>query len=120
MPSFEGIKHRSYGWTHERRERAQAPGRSLRSPARASPGFAKWELRAIENWLADVESAVWTTPQDIRRRYASASFLPQGVVVFNVKGNAYRLEVSVAYRTGVVVIEWIGTHREYDERNKRR
>ena len=74
----------------------------------------------IENWLGDVESAVWTTPPDIRRRYASASFLPQGVVIFNVKGNAYRLEVTVAYRTGVVVIEWIGTHREYDERNKRR
>jgi mRNA interferase HigB len=58
----------------------------------------------IENWLADVESAAWTTPQDIRRRYASASFLAQGVVIFNVKGNAVRLEVTVAYRTGVVVI----------------
>jgi len=74
----------------------------------------------IENWLADVESAAWTTPRDIRRRYASASFLPEGVVIFNVKGNAYRLEVTVAYRTGVVVIDWIGTHREHDERNKRR
>ena len=74
----------------------------------------------IEAWLADVESSAWTTPQDIRRRYASASFLPEGVVIFNVKGNAYRLEPSVAYRTGVLVVEWIGTHREYDERNKRR
>jgi mRNA interferase HigB len=76
--------------------------------------------RWIENWLADVENAAWTTPQDIRRRYASASFLPEGVVIFNVKGNAYRLEVSVVFRTGVVVIEWIGTHPEYDERNKGR
>lgn len=76
--------------------------------------------RWIENWLADVESATWKTPQDIRRRYASASFLPAGVVIFNVKGNAYRVEVAVAYRTGVVAIEWIGTHRDYDERNKRR
>ena len=58
----------------------------------------------IENWLADAESAAWTT-QDIRRRYASASFLPGGVVIFNVKGNAYRLEVTVAYRTGVVVVD---------------
>lgn len=74
----------------------------------------------IENWLADVESAQWRTPQDIRRRYASASFLPEGMVVSNVKGNAYRLEATVAYRTGVVVIDWIGTHREYDEHNKRR
>ena len=74
----------------------------------------------IEAWLAEVESSAWTTPQDIRRRYASASFPPEGVVIFNVKGNAYRLEVTVAYRTGVVLIDWIGTHHEYDERNKRR
>jgi mRNA interferase HigB len=74
----------------------------------------------IENWLADVESAAWRTPQDIRRRYASASFLAEGVVIFNVKGNAYRLEVTVAYRTGVVAIDWIGTHRAYDERNETR
>ena len=59
----------------------------------------------IDNWLADVESAAWRTPQDIRRRYASASFLAGGVVIFNVKGNAYRLEVTVAYRTGVVVVD---------------
>ena len=74
----------------------------------------------IENWLADAESAAWTSPQDVRRRYAIASFLAGNVVIFNVKGNAYRLEVSMAYRTGVVVIDWIGTHVAYDERNKQR
>lgn len=74
----------------------------------------------IENWLADVEPVSWATPQDLRDRYASASFLPGGVVVFNVKGNTYRLEVDVAYRTGVISVRWIGTHRAYDERNKRR
>ena len=74
----------------------------------------------IENWLADVETARWQTPQDIRNRYASASFPGGGLVVFNVKGNAYRLEATVAWRTATVVVEWIGTHREYDERNKDR
>lgn len=74
----------------------------------------------VERWLADVELAVWTTPQHIRNQYASASFLPDGVVIFNVRGNAYRLEVAVAYRTGTVSIRWAGTHREYDERNRRR
>lgn len=74
----------------------------------------------IENWLADVESAAWASPHDIRKRYAAASVLPGGFVIFNVKGNAYRLEVSVAYRTGVVAVNWAGTHAEYDERNKRR
>jgi mRNA interferase HigB len=74
----------------------------------------------IERWLADVELAAWTQPRDIRSQYASASLLADNVVIFNVKGNAYRLEVAVAYRTGVVSIVWAGTHREYDERNRRR
>lgn len=74
----------------------------------------------IGNWLADVESAAWAGPSDIRLRYASVSFLAENVVIFNVKGNAYRLEVSVAYRAGVVMIEWIGPHGEYDRRNRNR
>jgi len=74
----------------------------------------------IENWLADVESAAWATPQDIRQRYASASFLAGGVVIFNVKGNAYRVEVSVAYRAATLAVEWAGTHAEHDERNRKR
>ena len=74
----------------------------------------------IERWLADVGLAAWTKPSDIRSQYASASFLGDGVVIFNVKGNAYRLEVGVAYHTGIVSILWAGTHREYDERNRKR
>jgi len=76
--------------------------------------------RWIDGWLADVESAAWTSPHDIRQRYVTASFLGGGLVIFNVKGNAYRLETIVAYRTGVVSVEWIGTHAQYDERNRRR
>ncbi len=76
--------------------------------------------RWVEHWLADVEAGAWATPQEIRNRYASASFLAGGVVIFNVKGNAYRLEVAIAYRTGTVAVEWIGTHGEYDERNRKR
>lgn len=73
----------------------------------------------IENWIADVE-APWRTLREIRDRYASVSFLGAGRVIFNVKGNAYRLEATVAYRTRTVAIEWLGTHAEYDERNRRR
>ena len=60
------------------------------------------------------------TPQDVRNRYSTASFLSGGLVIFNVRGNKYRLEVHVAYRSGVMAIVWIGTHREYDRRNRRR
>lgn len=74
----------------------------------------------IENWLADVESAAWASPQAIKDRYPAASFLPENQVIFNVKGNEYRLETTVAYRTSVVVVNWLGTHAEYNRRNRKR
>jgi len=83
---------------------------------RAHANARKW----VQNWLADVEGAEWETPQDVKDRYASASFLAGNVVVFNVKGNDYRLEVVIGYRTRTLSVQWIGTHAEYDERNKRR
>ena len=67
-------------------------------------------LKWIENWLADAENAVWANPDDIKNAYASASFLGNRVVVFNVKGNKYRLETQIAYQIGVVAVFWTGTH----------
>ena len=68
------------------------------------------------NWIADTNSVRWQTPQDIKSRYASASFLAENRVIFNVKGNKYRMEVQVAYNTGIIIIQWIGTHAEYMKR----
>lgn len=70
----------------------------------------------IENWIADTKAARWLTPQDIKSRYASVSFLAANVIIFNVKGRKYRLEVQVAYNTGVVIVRWAGTHAEYTKR----
>jgi mRNA interferase HigB len=74
----------------------------------------------IENWLADAEAASWYTPADVKSSYATASFLAGGIVIFNVKGNSYRLEVAIAYRTGVIDVNWAGTHAAYDARNRKR
>ena len=74
----------------------------------------------IDNWVADTKLAEWKTPQDIKNSYASASFLADNVVIFNVKGNRYRLEVLVAYKTGTVVIVKISTHAEYTKGKKRK
>lgn len=74
----------------------------------------------IETWLADVGSAVIATPAELKARYASASFLEANVVVFNVKGNHYRLEATIAYRSGVLVVNWIGSHAAYARRNRTR
>lgn len=70
----------------------------------------------ISNWITDAAAASWKTPQEIKDRYVSVSFLKDNHVIFNVKGNRYRLEVLVAYNTGVVVVKWIGTHAEYTKR----
>lgn len=51
---------------------------------------------------------------DIKARYASASILPNNRVVFNIKGNDYRLVVSIRYDSAIVFIRFVGTHSEYD------
>ena len=63
-----------------------------------------------------VERARWESPQDIKRVYRSADFLAGNRVIFNIKGNRYRLVVQVVYVGGDVIIEWVGTHAEYTKR----
>ena len=65
-------------------------------------------------WYEDASRAAWRSPQDIKLRYASASFVSSNRVVFNIKGNDYRLVVAVAYRFGAVYIKFLGTHKQYD------
>lgn len=65
-------------------------------------------------WLLEAERAVWQTPQDIKDRYAGASFLSGNRVVFNIGGNRFRLLTKIAYQTGIVLIERAGTHEEYE------
>jgi mRNA interferase HigB len=69
----------------------------------------------IEAWVAEVDKAEWKTPLDIKARYSSASFLADNRVIFNLKGNNYRLRVAVAYKNQIVVVEAIGTHAEYSK-----
>jgi mRNA interferase HigB len=68
----------------------------------------------LKAWYDEAKHAVWASPQDIKDRYASASFVRSTRVVFNIKGNDYRLIVAVAYRFQVIYIKFIGTHAEYD------
>ncbi|MCU7373185.1 type II toxin-antitoxin system HigB family toxin [Paucibacter sp. O1-1] len=70
--------------------------------------------QALRAWFDEASKARWLTPQDIERAYASASFLAGRRVVFNIRGNQYRLVVAVAYRYEAVYIKFIGTHAQYD------
>lgn len=69
---------------------------------------------ALQTWFHDVQRATWNSPADIKAVYQNASFLANNRVVFNIKGNHYRLVVVVVFRHGVVYIRFIGTHEEYD------
>ena len=71
----------------------------------------------ISAWLADARDATWLSSHDIKFRYPAVSFLAGNRVIFNVKGNDYRMVSNVAYRMGIVVVTWIGTHAEYSKIN---
>lgn len=72
----------------------------------------------LKAWLAEAKVAVWQGPNDIKERYSSASFLEDNTVIFNVKGNKYRMEIRVSFNTQVVYIRRVGTHAEYDRWDK--
>lgn len=69
----------------------------------------------LQVWLAEAEEAQWKGPDDIQRRYPTASFLADNRVVFNVKGRKYRMVVKVSYRLQIVMIDRVGTHAEYSK-----
>lgn len=69
----------------------------------------------LQAWHKAVKRANWTTPSDIKAFDRSASILPNNRVVFNIKGNNYRLIVVIRYEYHKVYIAFIGTHQDYDK-----
>jgi mRNA interferase HigB len=67
-----------------------------------------------EAWLDIAIRASWRNPEDVKASYPKASILKAGRVVFNIKGNDYRLVAAVQYRAGVLAIRFFGSHAEYD------
>ena len=68
----------------------------------------------LKAWYADTVMANWQTPHQIKAQYRNASVLKNRRVVFNIKGNNYRLIVAIAFRLGAVYVKFIGTHPQYD------
>lgn len=69
---------------------------------------------ALDAWFAEVRKARWTSTPQIKRHYATASIVSAERIVFNIKGNDYRLVVAVDFEKAIVWIKWIGTHKDYD------
>lgn len=78
-----------------------------------------WEVHPdcseqLKAWYNEAEKASWFSPDDIKKDYPSACILKSKRVIFNIKGNAYRLVVRINYNYGLVWIRFIGTQEEYD------
>ena len=70
--------------------------------------------QALKAWYHEANHADWKKPGDIKNRYPTADVLPGNRVVFNIKGDQYRLVVKIHYNTGIIYIRFVGTHAEYD------
>ncbi|HEX5363529.1 MAG TPA: type II toxin-antitoxin system HigB family toxin [Gallionella sp.] len=71
----------------------------------------------LRSWYADACYADWKTPSDIKAAHRKASFVGNNRIVFNIKGNDYRLIVAVHYNRGMLYIRFVGTHAEYNAIN---
>lgn len=69
----------------------------------------------LQAWLTEAIAASWKMWADVKTRYPNADLVRDGKVVFNIKGNSFRLVVLVSYAKGVLVIDRVGTHAEYSK-----
>lgn len=81
-----------------------------------------WEKHAdceqqLKSWFQEADEAKWESPNAIKVNYPSASILADNRVVFNIKGNKYRLIVKINYDYQMVWIRFVGTHAEYNKIN---
>jgi len=81
-----------------------------------------WENHAdseqyLKTWYDTAKTAKWFSPNDVKLTYINASILRDSRVVFNIKGNSYRLIVKFNYQKQWAFIRFIGTHSEYDKIN---
>jgi mRNA interferase HigB len=90
--------------------------RTLREFVAARAGHKDYQAlkSALDAWFDEVRKARWNGTADVRRLYATASIVSADRVVFNIKGNSYRLVVSVDFEKSIVWIKWLGTRKDYD------
>lgn len=71
--------------------------------------------QALKAWYREASEERWKDPAEIKRRYTSADVIPGNRMVFNIKGNSYRLIAKIHCNTGIIYIRFVGTHAEYDK-----
>jgi mRNA interferase HigB len=71
----------------------------------------------LRSWYQEAAKAAWRNSGQLKTQFKNASILSSKRVVFNIKGNSYRLIVDIEYRLQIIFIVWIGTHKQYDKIN---
>ncbi len=71
----------------------------------------------LRSWYKDILKADWKSPAEVKQYRRDVSIVANNRVVFNVKGNNYRLIVEIEYGSGIVFVQFVGTHKEYDQVN---
>ena len=69
---------------------------------------------ALDAWFQEVRRAAWRNSADLNRSFGAASIVSADRVVFNIKGNDYRLLSAIDYRRQILFIKWVGAHADYD------
>ena len=83
-----------------------------------NPSYADSES-SLRSWYHYVKNSEWENSNELKQQYKSASIVGEGRVVFNIKGNVYRLVVLIDYEFQVIFVRFIGTHKQYDKINSK-
>ena len=75
----------------------------------------KEATESLKAFIYEVRYSDWESAKELKSKYGNASIISSKRVVFNIKGNDYRLIVDVEYKLRIVFIVWFGTHTEYDK-----
>lgn len=70
---------------------------------------------SVKAWIYEVQFSTWNNANELKAKYGNASIINSKRVVFNIKGNDYRLIVDIEYKLKIVFVVWFGTHKEYDK-----
>jgi mRNA interferase HigB len=89
--------------------------KTLRRFAESRKGHSDYQAlkTALDAWFHEAQKAEWKTPAEVKAQFKSASIVADRIV-FNIKGNSYRLIVAADYLRKTLFIKWLGTHKDYD------
>lgn len=70
---------------------------------------------ALEEWYEKAENAEWECFAHVKGTFRTADYVGNGRIVFNIKGNRYRLVALVLFKAKTVYVRFVGTHEDYDK-----